>query len=162
VLSGTAHKPELVACGEIRLPERLALAARLSRLHSGLDKVLHEHAPTVAAVEAPFHGASARSALLLAHARGVVLAVLGLQGVEVVEYSPATIKKAVTGNGRAEKAQVAAMVARLVKGGESSVRSDITDAIAAAVCHLFNQGHDDALRRAEASRPPRTASQQRH
>ena len=130
----------------------MALAERLARLHAGMAFVVQQHAPTEAAVEAPFHGASARSALLLAHARGVVLAVLGLSGVRVFEYSPATIKKAVTGNGRAEKEQVEAMVLRLVRGGSPPGKPDIADAIAAAVCHLFGTGYADALNKAETPR----------
>jgi crossover junction endodeoxyribonuclease RuvC len=91
---------------------------------------------------------SARSALQLAHARGVVLSALGVSGVRVFEYSPATIKKAVTGNGRAEKQQVEAMVSRLVRGTGSPGKSDIADAIAAALCHLFGRGMTDALSKA--------------
>jgi len=126
--------------------ERLALAERLGHLHAEITSVIEQHAPSEAAVEAPFHGVSARSALQLAHARGVVLAALGSSGIPVFEYSPATIKKAVTGNGRAEKQQVEAMVSRLIAVGQSPGRSDIADAIAAAVCHLFGTGHADALR----------------
>ena len=148
VIAGTVYKPELIACGEILLPERMALADRLARLHSGIFEVVARHAPSEASVEAPFQGVSARSALQLAHARGVVLAALGVSGLRVFEYSPATIKKAVTGNGRAEKEQVEAMVSRLVAGADASGRSDIADAIAAALCHLFGTGHTDALRRA--------------
>jgi len=135
----------LIACGEIRLPERMALADRLACLHAGIASVVRQHEPTEAAVEAPFHGVSARSALQLAHARGVVLAALGSSGMRVFEYSPATIKKAVTGNGRAEKGQVEVMVSRLVTGDHRSGKSDIADAIAAALCHLFGTGRTDAL-----------------
>lgn len=156
MVAGSVYKPELIACGEIRLPERLAFADRLARLHAAITAVVAEHAPTEAAVEAPFHGVSARSALQLAHARGVVLAVLGGSGLQVFEYSPATIKKAVTGNGRAEKEQVEAMVSRLVTGACPDGKSDIADAIAAAICHLFGAGHADALRRAEDPRRPRS------
>jgi len=150
VVSGSAYRPELIACGEIRLSERLAFAKRLAGLHVGICSVVEEHAPSEAAVEAPFHGVSARSALQLAHARGVILAALGSSGVPVFEYSPATIKKSVTGNGRAEKEQVEAMVSRLIPGGGPRGRSDIADAIAAALCHLFGMGHADALRRTGA------------
>jgi len=129
------------------------LASRLARLHTGILSVVEQHAPSEAAVEAPFHGVSARSALQLAHARGVVLAALGILGVQVFEYSPATIKKAVTGNGRAEKEQVEAMVSRLVAGGGGSAgRSDIADAIAAALCHLFGIAHAEALGRTRDAR----------
>jgi len=131
------------------------LPDRLARLHTALCTVVEQHVPSEAAVEAPFHGVSARSALQLAHARGVVLAALGISGLRVFEYSPATIKKAVTGNGRAEKEQVEAMVVRLLSGGGSSGRSDIADAIAAALCHLFGTGHADALREAGVVRTHR-------
>ena len=130
----------------------MTLAERLARLHTGITSVVLEHAPSDAAVEAPFHGVSARSALQLAHARGVVLAALGASGLRVFEYSPATIKKAVTGNGRAEKQQVEAMVSKLVVGVRAPGRSDIADAIAAALCHLFGTGHADALHKAGAVR----------
>ncbi len=137
------------------------LANRLARLYEGLLSVVQEHAPTEAAVEAPFLGISARSALQLAHARGVVLAVLGISGLRVFEYSPATIKKAVTGNGRAEKEQVGAMAARLVAGTCPPGKPDIADAIAAAICHLFGAVHADALRRAEVQRPQRSGPPRR-
>jgi crossover junction endodeoxyribonuclease RuvC len=116
----------------------------LARLHAAILSVVTQHAPSEAAVEAPFHGVSARSALQLAHARGVILSALGVSGLRVVEYSPATIKKAVTGNGRAEKEQVGAMVSRLLAGG-SPGKPDIADAMAAALCHLFGAARTGAL-----------------
>ena len=139
----------------------MEIANRLARLYAGIVSVVQDHAPTEAAVEAPFLGVSARSALQLAHARGVVLAVLGFSGLPVFEYSPATIKKAVTGNGRAEKEQVGAMVSRLVAGRCPPGKPDIADAIAAALCHLFAAGHADALRRAEVLRRPRSGEPRR-
>jgi crossover junction endodeoxyribonuclease RuvC len=130
----------------------MPLPERLARLHAAILAVVGEHAPSEAAVEAPFHGISARSALQLAHARGVVLAALGVSGLRVFEYTPATVKKAVTGSGRAEKDQVEAMVSRLLGRGVSPGRSDIADAIAAALCHLFGASHADALHAAGAVR----------
>src|SRR4029453_11042374 len=97
---------------------------------------------------APFHGASARSALLLAHARGVVLAAVARANIPVFEYSPAALKKAVTGNGRAEKEQVQAMVSRLIPGCAEISSADAADAVAAALCHLFATGTGAALRAA--------------
>lgn len=147
IVEGTAYKPELIACGEIRLSVRLAFANRLSNLHAGISSIVTEHAPSEAAVEAPFHGASARAALQLAHARGVVLAALGASKVPVYEYAPATIKKAVTGNGRADKSQVESMVSRLVPGAGLGGKSDIADAIATALCHLFRRAATDGVRK---------------
>ena len=126
---------------------RLSLSDRLADLHKAIVEVVERHEPSEAAVEAPFHGVSARSALLLAHARGVVLAVLGASRMPVHEYSPATIKKAVTGNGRAEKAQVESMVARLVPGDGLRRSPDVADAVATALCHLFAAAAVDALNR---------------
>jgi crossover junction endodeoxyribonuclease RuvC len=134
------------------LSERLPFAERLHLLHEAVLEVIEKYAPTAAAVEAPFHGVSARSALQLAHARGVILAALGKASVPVFEYSPATVKKAVTGNGRAEKGQVQAMVGRLVPGQFASGRADVADALAAALCHLFAAGMSDALARAGVER----------
>ena len=145
LVSGTAARPELSACGEIVLPGAWAFETRLARLHDELAQVVAATAPTHAAVEAPFHGISARSALQLAHARGVALAVLGGAKVPVSEYAPATIKKAVTGQGRAEKSQVSMMVRSIVRQPEASLREDISDAVATALCHLFRMGWETRL-----------------
>jgi crossover junction endodeoxyribonuclease RuvC len=113
-----------------------------------MEAIVSAHCPGDAAVEAPFHGVSARSALQLAHARGVILAVLGSAGVPVHEYSPATIKKAVTGSGRAEKDQVKSMVRHFVPDVGNQASADAADAIATALCHLFGQATTEALARA--------------
>ena len=126
----------MIGCGEIRPGDSLPFAERLHRLHVGIEAVVLSHRPDSAAVESPFHGASARSALQLAHARGVILAVLGGAGIQVAEYAPATVKKAVAGNGRAEKAQVRAMVLRLLGCDLPSESTDLSDALAVALCHL--------------------------
>ena len=126
---------------------------RLARLHEALTSIVATSSPSHAAVEAPFHGVSARSALQLAHARGVVLAVLGAACVPVSEYAPATIKKAVTGSGRAEKPQVAAMVCRMLRVADPAMREDVSDATAAALCHLVRVGWDTKLAAAIESDP---------
>lgn len=136
VIEGSIDRPRLVGCGAINLGPRREFADRLARLHEALAGVIASHRPSVAAVEASFHGVSARSALQLAHARGVVLAVAAAAGVPVQEYTPATVKKSVTGNGRAEKFQVQAMVGRLVPGAGDVRATDVSDAIAIALCHL--------------------------
>ncbi len=153
VLGGTADRPRLVACGEIALSAGLSFPERLAKLHAALERVVIEHAPVEAAVEAPFHGVSARSALQLAHARGVVLAVLGAAGIPVTEYAPASVKKAATGSGRADKVQVQAMIARLVPGAGSDRGPDVSDAIAAALCHLACARSRDRVASGIGSRP---------
>ena len=147
VVGGSPARPRVLDCGLIDLGRRLAFAERLSRLQSELEKIVRRLEPTSAAVEAPFHGASARSALQLAHARGVVLAVLAGAGVTVAEYSPATVKKSVTGSGRAGKEQVSRMVGQLLD--ESSVHwaHDLSDALAVALCHLSTRSFEAAVER---------------
>ena len=149
VVCGPSSAPRLVAAGVIRLPSGLAFAPRLHLLQVKLAEVVERHAPGSAGVEAPFHGASARAALQLAHARGVTLAVLAGASVEVFEYSPATVKKSVTGNGRAGKQQVARMVRSLLGGPPQALAEldglqagDRADALAVALCHLASCGRD--------------------
>jgi crossover junction endodeoxyribonuclease RuvC len=110
------------------------MAARLHDLSAQLTDLLAEWQPQVVVLETPFHGINSRSLIVLAQARGALLATLGGQAVEVREYSPAEIKSALTGNGRADKTQVARMVALLLglKGKRPS--ADATDALAVAVC----------------------------
>jgi crossover junction endodeoxyribonuclease RuvC len=135
-LTGTLHRPVLIAAGEIVVSERLAFESRLARLQVELNDILEKHRPTEAAVESPFLGVSARSALQLAHARGALLAALGAASIPVSEYAPATIKKSVTGQGNADKAQVQMMAARLTRGLAVGKSADLADAVAAALCHL--------------------------
>ena len=119
----------------------LALAARLDRLLGTLESLLGRLAPTVAAVETPYHGVNARAALQLAEARGVILAALARAGIGVTEYAPATVKKAVTGNGRATKHQVRTMVSRILKRSTAEGASDLYDALAVALCHAGSARH---------------------
>lgn len=123
------------------------LAERLDVLYTELSQVVERLSPGFAAVEAPFHGVSARSSLQLAHARGVILAVLGRAGVPVAEYAPAAVKVSVTGNGRAEKTQVQAMVTRLLPAVDRDLPHDTYDALAVALCHLSRCGFAAAIER---------------
>jgi len=83
-----------------------------------------------------FHGVNARSALQLGHSRGVALAAAGARALPVHEYAPATVKRAVAGNGQATKDQVQAMVLALC-GLKRAPKLDASDALAVAICHAF-------------------------
>jgi crossover junction endodeoxyribonuclease RuvC len=124
---------------------------RLAELHAALLIVIEEHVPDLAIVETPFVAASPRAALILGHARGVALAALGQKGVRVREISPAEVKVAVTGSGNAGKAQVQAMVQRLLSLHRAPAR-DAADALAAA----FSAAQTGALADAIGSRRART------
>jgi crossover junction endodeoxyribonuclease RuvC len=123
-----------IAHGVITPKTTLSLAERLGLLFEGLTDVIAAHAPQQAAVEETFVNSNARAALALGQARGVTLAACARAGLDVGEYAPATIKKALVGAGRAEKDQVAFMVRRLLPTA-GAVSADAADALATALCH---------------------------
>ena len=110
------------------------MEARLGEIACGLREVIGELAPAVVAVEDVFVRENARTALALAQARGMALAVIGLAGLPVISYPPALVKKSVAGAGGAGKEQVARMVQVLI-GLRSLPRADATDALAVAITH---------------------------
>lgn len=120
--------------GRLSSPRRLALARRLADLAGSLDRLLDRCTPDLAVLETPFHGLNARSLIVLAQARGALLAGLARRGLEVVEYTPAEVKSAVTGNGRADKEQVARMVQLLLRMNGEALAADTSDALAVAIC----------------------------
>ncbi len=107
---------------------------RLSALYETLTQVIAEHKPDEAAVEETFVNANPLSTLRLGAARGVVLLAPAQQGIPVSEYAANRVKRAVVGVGHADKAQVAAMVQRLLPTA-GDVRQDAADALAVAICH---------------------------
>ncbi|MCU1277850.1 MAG: crossover junction endodeoxyribonuclease RuvC [bacterium] len=132
----SAGRVRYVECGVIE-PKRTAdLSARLAEISDGLVEVIRELEPDVVAVEGVFHGVNARSALQLGHSRGVALATAGAHALHVHEYAPATVKRAVAGNGAATKDQVLAMV-RTLCGLRRAPKLDASDALAVAICHAF-------------------------
>src|ERR1700694_481338 len=110
----------LVECGIIRLGRQSSLADRLVELHEGITGLIARHQPTALALENAFYHKNVRTTLVRGHAGGVVLLGGAQAGLEIGQYSPATVKKTVSGAGGAGKGQVAAMVARLVRGKEES------------------------------------------
>jgi crossover junction endodeoxyribonuclease RuvC len=138
VVTRAGARLAVVESGVMMVPRDLPLAERLGALLDGLSALITRAGCEEVAVEAVFAGASARSALALGQARGVVLAVAARAGLRVFEYAPAQVKLAFTGNGRAEKAQMV-RTARALFGVRADL-SDEADAIALAVCHLAHRG----------------------
>jgi crossover junction endodeoxyribonuclease RuvC len=124
-----------VECGVLRLDESEPMPRRLLTLATGLADILREHRPHVVALEAAFHGVNASSALKLGQARGAVMAVAAERGLEVAEYPPAYVKRAVVGHGRATKEDVMARV-QLLFGLARAPTADAADALAIALCHV--------------------------
>jgi crossover junction endodeoxyribonuclease RuvC len=131
----------LVEGGRISLPARQPLPARLAELARELAGLVDRLEPVVVVLETPFHGLNPRSLIVLAQARGALLSVVGGRRVEIREYSPAEIKSAVAGNGRADKQQVARMV-RLLLRLEGELAPDATDALAVAICAAHRDRSD--------------------
>ena len=136
--------------GVIKPPVKLPLSERLKFLYAALEDVIAVHAPDAAAVEEAFMKDNAMSALKLGHARAICLLAPARAGLDVGEYSPRSIKKAVVGTGAADKAQVAHMMNMLMPG--CAVKAgDAADALAIAVCHAQNVSYQSAIAQRRAS-----------
>ena len=132
--AGARHR--LVISGFLSAPARATFSEKLLVIHSGLKALLERHRPDCVAIEDIFYAKNVRSALKLGHARGVAMLAASQAGIAVVEYSPAEIKRAVVGYGRAEKAQVQEMIRLLLELDTRPSPHDVADALAVAVCHV--------------------------
>ncbi len=126
-----------VANGQLKTDAKAPLPRRLAHLDAMLAALVADHAPDGAAVEEVFVNSNPQSTLKLAHARGVAIAAVARAGLDVGEYAPRLVKKAVVGTGTAEKAQVHAMIARLLPGTKIA-GADAADALAVAICHAHH------------------------
>lgn len=127
------------AAGVIRAPGAASLSERLARIHDGMTEILFRHPVETVAVETPFYARSARAALVLGHARGVILLAVQKAGATLHEYAPRLVKSAVVGQGGASKEQVQFMVRRLL-GLTADPAADAADALAVALCHHHRAG----------------------
>lgn len=134
VLQGRGRRWQALAVGRLSPPRRLSLPERLARLAEETEELLARWQPEVVAVESPFHGVSSKSLIVLAQARGALIAAAARSAGEIREYTPAEVKVAVAGNGRADKEQVAHMVRLLLKLDAEPLSSDASDALAVALC----------------------------
>jgi crossover junction endodeoxyribonuclease RuvC len=129
----------LIGCGAVTSSTLTPFPDRLLAIHQQLAALLQEHEPDYVAIEDLFFATNVRSALKLGHARGVAMLAAVEAGVPVVEYTPAEIKRAVVGYGRAEKRQVQQMVKLLLGLAEVPAPHDAADALAVAICHLHSR-----------------------
>ena len=133
---GSRHR--MVVFGAIRTTAARSFPDKLLEIHAGLSALLAECRPDCVAIENLFHAVNVRSALKLGHARGVAMLAAVEAGVPVVEYTPAEIKRAVVGYGRAEKHQVQQMVKLILGLAEPPSPHDAADALAVAICHAHS------------------------
>jgi crossover junction endodeoxyribonuclease RuvC len=151
------QRHQLIACGAIGLSSRASFPQRLHAIHLALGRLLEKHRPDCVAIESIFHAVNARSALKLGHARGVAMLAAVEAGVPLVEYTPAEVKRAVVGYGRADKHQVQQMVRLLLGLEQAPTPHDAADAVAIAICHLHHTG-PGTMQRALAAAPGRPRS----
>lgn len=130
------RRHQLVQCGAVRAGVAASFPEQLSLIYRELAALIAAQRPDCVAIENIFHAVNVRSALKLGHARGVAMLAATEAGVRVVEYTPAEIKRAVVGYGRAEKTQVGQMVKLLLGLDAVPTPHDAADALAVAICHL--------------------------
>ena len=127
----------LMECGVIRTSPQKPLASRIREIFEGTRTIIERFEPHVVSVEDVFQGKNVRSALTLGHARGAILLAAALSEIQIAEYSPAMIKKAVVGTGNATKEQVGFMVKTQLRLASAPSPSDASDGVAAALCHCL-------------------------
>ena len=145
VVSGDrGGQARLIECGIIRTKARDPLASRLQEIHSGVVELIQRHRPDMMSIEDVFYARNVRTTIVLGHARGVILLAAADAQIEIAEYPPAEIKKAVVGTGSATKEQVQFMVTRILRLKSPPQPADASDGVAAALACLMSS-HMKAL-----------------
>ena len=147
---GTGRSVRCVAVDVVRTPVDADLATRLLLVADEVERWLDEHRPDVVAIERVFSQYNVRTAMGTAQAGGVVALVAARRGLPVSFHTPSEVKAAVTGSGRADKAQVTTMVTRLLRLETRPSPADAADALALAICHLWRAPMRERLAQAEA------------
>ena len=150
----TGRPPVLVDADVIRTPAAHDIAARLLALEGEIGRWLSEHRPDAVAVERVFSQHNVRTVMGTAQAGAVAIVCAARRGLPVGTYTPSEVKAAVTGSGRADKAQVTAMVMRLLRMDDPPRPPDTADALALAICHLWRGGMRQRLAAAIAASSP--------
>ena len=142
LLSDDSGKPVLIEAGVIRSSSSQPLEKRLFDLYNGLSAVISEYKPDVLSVEDLYsHYNHPKTAVIMGHARGVLFLAAGMAGIPVFSYPATRVKKSLTGSGRSSKEQIASMVCSILQCEAMSGPADVTDAIAAALCHMNAVSH---------------------
>jgi len=138
VVAIEGNRLSFLGCGSVPTDEKAALAVRLLAIHDGLRRVVADHGPDEAAVEATFVNRDAAATLKLGQARGIAMLVPALAGLRVAEYAPNLVKKTIVGAGHCEKVQIRMMVKVLLPKADPQ-SDDAADALAVAVTHAHHR-----------------------
>ena len=152
VVDGAPGRPlRMVACGVVRTPAELDVAHRLLRIEEGLELWFDQHQPELVAVERVFAQHNVRTVMGTAQASAVAMLCATRRGIPVTLHTPSEVKAAISGNGRADKAQVGAMVTRLLRLDAPPKPADAADALALAICHIWRGAATDRIAAAVAT-----------
>ncbi|MER7045931.1 crossover junction endodeoxyribonuclease RuvC [Streptomyces jumonjinensis] len=151
VVEGVAGRPlTMIGVGVVTTPADAELGSRLLAIEQGIERWLDEHRPEHVAVERVFSQHNVRTVMGTAQASAVAMLCATRRGIPVVLHTPSEVKAAVTGSGRADKAQVGAMVTRLLRLDAPPRPADAADALALAICHIWRAPAQTRLQRAVA------------
>lgn len=138
ILDVATPEPKMVEAGVFRSKRTDSLEMRLKSIHEGIEDVLNSFTVNVIAIEELYsHYERPMTAILMGHARGVLCLAGGSRGIKVLPYAATQVKKMLTGNGRAPKAQVQMAITRLLNLNEIPDPPDVADALAIAMCHHY-------------------------
>jgi crossover junction endodeoxyribonuclease RuvC len=137
VRSGHGRSVVPVAVGVVRTPAQEALPVRLRRLSDAVESWMDDYRPDVVAIERVFERGNVSTVMNTAHAVGVLMLSAARRDLPVHQYTPSEVKKAVSGNGRADKRQMTNMITRILGLSEPPKPADAADALALAVCHCW-------------------------
>ena len=138
VVEGTPGRPlTLVGVGVVRTPADEELSRRMVRIEAGMEEWFEEYRPEAVAVERVFSQHNVRTVMGTAQASAVAMLVAARRGLPVALHTPSEVKAAISGSGRADKDQVATMVARVLRLAEPPKPADAADAAALAICHIW-------------------------
>jgi crossover junction endodeoxyribonuclease RuvC len=162
VVEGVAGRPlTMLGVGVVRTPADAEVSMRLVAIEQGIEAWLDEHRPEAVAVERVFAQHNVRTVMGTAQASAVAMLCAARRGLPVALHTPSEVKAAVTGSGRADKAQVGAMVTRLLRLDAPPRPADAADALALAICHIWRAPAMNRLQlaheAARSSRIPLTA-----
>ncbi|MDT0410776.1 MULTISPECIES: crossover junction endodeoxyribonuclease RuvC [unclassified Streptomyces] len=164
VVDGVPGRPlTMVGVGVVRTPADAELSRRLLAVEAGIEEWLDTHRPEYVAIERVFSQHNVRTVMGTAQASAVAMLCAARRGLPVALHTPSEVKAAVTGSGRADKAQVGAMVTRLLRLAEPPKPADAADALALAICHIWRaptknrlqEAHERARSTARAAPPVR-------
>lgn len=150
VVCATGQQLRFIEAGVIKTAAGAPIEQRLLAVWNGLTALIEQHRPDAVAVERVYAQLNVRTVMGTAQASGLALTVATLHGISVATYTPTEMKAAVTGSGRAEKAQVMAMVQRLLKLDAPVKPADASDALGLAICHCWRGAAQERIAKAVA------------